>query len=222
MKVLTVVVTKEDPLPCRKSAENQTIPTDVVIADGVFKTDTWQRSLVMAINQALAFMRWREYDWVVRVNGDDEIQPNFIEENLKAEADIIGTGNPMLLKTEVLEAMGGWPYHPLEDYHIALLARKLGFKNVPLRMRPVSSRPYGIHYDFKKMFDEGWWSYQLGREPLQMMMTKIKWAKRTRRPILFYGAMAGYLMAILRRAEPSDVFDYTVRDQVGILARHLR
>jgi len=123
-KILAVIPTlDDDPTDTIKSLLRQTVKVSkIIVAVGSSKlyrnlisrysdnvaefvyvkpnfSDPLGKRVAVALNRALSKVRLSEYDYLLRVDADTVLPSNFIEENLKVDADYVGkAGYAMLLK----------------------------------------------------------------------------------------------------------------------------
>ena len=71
------------------------------------------------IDNALSKIDLTTYDYVLRVDSDNVLPPNFLEANLAVEPDIMGFGNPQIIKVKpFLEIMGSKLDYLQDDTYI--------------------------------------------------------------------------------------------------------
>jgi len=119
MKALAIVVTRrvEDAQRTLDSLFAQTLQPDIYIAD---KPGVWWKSVGQrvgeAINEVLDHIDLTQYDWLLKADDDILFPPDFLEENIAADYDIMGMGAGLLIRMQPFLAMlGRWNETDMED-----------------------------------------------------------------------------------------------------------
>ncbi len=222
MTILAIVVTREDPSGALSSLEAQTVKADrVVVSDHRFSDGKTGTRVARSMNMTLAEVPWRGYDYILRLDGDSKIPPDFIEKALRENADMVGSGGSgLLLKRGVLEAMGGrWPVLDPEDSYFIWKARQLGFSHRQPSVRGTG-RPFGSEYNLSRFLSWGFNAYWLGYEPVYFLRMVLLSARAAKRPG-FVLAIPVYLDCLLIRKRRLDVADFVTRTQVRLISRGL-
>lgn len=220
MTILAIVVTREDPSGVLRDLQNQSVvPDRVVISDRRFSDRATGIRVAKSMNETLSEVPWRDYDYVLRVDGDSRVPPDFIRRALDDKADVVGSGaSGLLFRTRVLDAMGGkWPEVEPEDSYFIWKAQQLGFTHSPPNIRG-RGRAFGRQYDVGHFVSWGRNCYLLGFEPAYFLQLALASARSARRPA-FLLAVPVYLDYFLLRRKRFDIADYVTRTQVRRLAR---
>ena len=223
LTILAIVVTREDPTRTLRSLDEQTIRPDlVVVSNHRFSDPKTGPRVGKSINRTLAEVPWRDYDYILRLDGDSQVPPDFVEEALKENADLVGSGGSgLLFRRQVLEAMKGhWPELDGEDSYFVWKARELGFRQSLPKVRGTG-RPFGREYDVSRFLSWGFNCYRIGNEPVNFLRMALVSARTAKRPG-FLLAIPAYLGCFLIRMRRLDVADYVTRTQVRLVARGLR
>ncbi len=109
MKVLAVIISVDPPRNLIESLKSQTLkPKKIIIANYRVpaKYSVGQRS-AYAFNRAIRNVNLEEYDYLLKLDDDVILPPNFLEANVGL-ADYVGEGRAMILKIKtLLQIMGG-------------------------------------------------------------------------------------------------------------------
>jgi hypothetical protein len=109
MKILAVIISVNPPRKLIESLKNQTLkPTKIIIANYRVPTkySVGQRS-AYAFNRAVQNVNLEKYDYLIKLDDDVLLPPNFIEANIGL-ADYVGEGRAMVLKIKTfLQIMDG-------------------------------------------------------------------------------------------------------------------
>ena len=203
--------------------EEQTVrPDRIVISDHVFRDGKTGQRVAKSINRTLTDVPWRDFDYLLRLDGDARIPSDFIERALEEKADVVGSGGSgLLFRREVLEAMGGrWPVLDPEDSYFIWKARQLGFTQRSPSIRRTG-RPFGREYTVTRFLSWGYNCYWLGIEPISFLRLALISARAARRPG-FLLAIPAYVGCILVRKKRLDVAAFVTRTQIRLVSRGLR
>jgi hypothetical protein len=221
--ILAIVVTRENPTGTLRTLERQTVRADrVVVSDHRFRDSKTGPRVGKSINRTLTEVPWREYDYILRLDGDSQVPPDFVEKALKENADVVGSGGSgLLFRREVLEAMRGhWPELDGEDSYFVWKARELGFKQTLPSVRGTG-RPFGREYTITRFLSWGFNCYRIGNEPVNFLRMALVSAKAAKRPG-FLLAIPAYFGCFLIRMRRLDVADFVTRTQIRLVSRGLR
>jgi hypothetical protein len=197
-------------------------PERIVLSDHRFSDPKTGTRVAKSINRTLGEIPWRQYDYILRLDGDASLPPDFIEMALREEADLVGTGGSgLLFRRKVLEAVGSrWPVLDPEDSYFIWKARQLGFTHRTVGVKGAG-RPFGGEYSVPRFLSWGYNCYILGIEPISFLRLALISARAARRPAFILGVPA-YLGCILVGLKRLDVADYVTRTQIRLLSRSLR
>lgn len=168
-----------------------------------------------ALNVLLSRVSLREYDYLVRVDADTILPPRFIEENLKLNADYVGkAGYAMILKIEsFLKFLGGrFAEIAAEDTYVGLKLLSKGCRVESWILPPKLKRKSGSGHSWRYFYIRGIEMCKLGYEPIHII-ERLRWDFR------YIFAIAGYIVAILKRVRRYDVAHWVLRAQLRRLFR---
>lgn len=98
VKILVVIPCLEYPEKTIQSINNQTIKCDYILAtNNSYPNKTKGERVSIAINESLSNHKLKDYDWLLKIDSDTTIPQNFIEENIKFNYELMGTGRALLL-----------------------------------------------------------------------------------------------------------------------------
>jgi len=158
-----------------------------------------------AINKALAEEKLAEYDYVLKVDADVILPPDFIEKNLANLPDFIGSGgSAMLFKTSAfLKAFKGkYPEVFADDTYVASKFLYKGYNVKRWRRQPQFRKRETQHHSYRHELQRGIEWYKLGYEPLHVLdyPREFIYDQCERKPFIDrIFPVLGYFLAILRR-----------------------
>lgn len=166
------------------------------------------------LNEGLKNIRLEAYDYILRVDSDSIIPPNFIEENLKDQPDLCGkSGYGMLIKAgPFLKLMGGRVHQELDDSYLSAKFQMEGAKVQDWKVKPNHLRKDGSLHGIPYYLNRGRQMYKLGYEPIHVLFSPL-WNIGN----LF--SIPSYFWAAFWRKKRYDVAQYVFRKQVGRLKR---
>jgi len=188
-----------------KSVRNQTLPPALIlVADKKFSLEMpLGERIGKAINLELSKVGLEKFDYLVRF--DDDLTPlpsDFMEQNLKLDADLIGDrfGHAQIIKVKpFLKYLGGkWPEVQAEDSYIIMTFRVHGLKISPHRIE--AERSYRKH-DRRYYLENGKARYRFGNRFLRLFLS---FRDKIGGEYVFFNfvyVIAGYLLALLSRTE---------------------
>lgn len=136
-----------------KSVRAQTVPVSkIVIADKIFPANIpVGKRVAMALNSVLPTLDLSDFDYILRTDDDAILAKDFIEENLKTGADIIGSsGYGQLIKVEpFLKHFKDFPIVVAEDSYVYYAFMDMGLKVSGYAVRPKKIR--------KKKHSKSYW-----------------------------------------------------------------
>ncbi|MCD6241922.1 hypothetical protein J7K27_10525 [Candidatus Bathyarchaeota archaeon] len=186
---------------------NQTVPVDmIVLLPKKVEGRTIAEKVSKVLNEALSHIKIEDFDYILRVDCDTVIPPNFIEENLKGEPDLCGqSGHAMLIKVEAFKKAMNLRLHPQsDDGYLTKKFMMLGLNVQKWKVKPIHKKR--LHSPIE-MFRRGILRYKYGHEPFHIL---FDW----RHDIRNIFAIFGYFYALLKREKKFDVADYVWHKQV--------
>jgi len=185
----------------------QTVPVDmIVLLPRRVQGRTIGEKVSKVLNEGLNSIKLEDFDYILRVDCETVLPPNFIEENLKGEPDLCGeSGHAMLLKVKSFKKAMNCRFHPRSDDSYTM--RKfgmLGLKVDKWHVRPIHKRR--IH-SIKEQFMRGILRYRIGYTPIHILLM-------CRHDIRRIFGVFGYFYALLKRMPKFDVANYTWNQQI--------
>ena len=202
---------------CLNAVLNQTLLPDLILVlpkKGEGKTLPERISWVL--NQALSHVRLEDFDYIVRVDADTVLPPNYIEENLKDKPDLCGkAGYGLIVKVKPFLKLLNGRFHPKsDDSYIRYKFRMKGLKVTDWKVKPVVKRKSGGKHGLKYFLYRGFNMYRLGYEPLHVLGS-FRWEPRN------FLTVFGYLLALLKRERRFDVAPFVWKQQINKLRKLL-
>jgi len=212
MKILCVIPALHEDLSkvTLKSIEKQTIPvTRILVLSQKVEGRTLPERVSRVLNEGLMGVNLRDFDFLLRVDGDVFLPFDFIEENLRACPDLCGgAGYAMLIRVEpFLRIMNGFFHCEDDDSYIRAKFSMCGCKVMPYQVQPVLLRRPGRHHGLKYYIEQGRRHYRLGWMPFWLVSS-------IRFDLLEIFEVLGYLAAFTRRGKRFDVAGYVQRHQI--------
>lgn len=217
MRVLcTVVALPEDLSPNTvPSIMRQTVPVEkIVMVNRRGKGETRAQRIATAFNQAIEEENLDRYDYILRVDGDVVLPPSFVEENLRQDADVVGTcAYAMLIRIPpFLRVMHGRLYTENDDAYLRAKLQSHGYRVAQLKVKPIVIRKPGTHHGLRYFIVRGRQQYRLGSEPIHTLLT-VREGNIGNLLLL-----SGYLAAWLQKEPKYDVARYVRSYQIHRLA----
>lgn len=159
------------------------------------------KRVAVALNNSLSNVNLEEYDWLLRVDADALLPSNFVEENMKADADYVGkAGYAMLIKMKTFIKVfnGRFAEVGAEDSYIGLKLMSLGFDVRRWLLSPKLKRKSGSHHSWRYYFMRGKETYRLGYEPLHV-------AEHIRYDLRNIFELLGYFVALFKHDMKYDI-----------------
>jgi len=172
--------------------------------------DPLGKRVAVALNYALSKVRLSEYDYLLRVDADTVLPSNFIEENLKVDADYVGkAGYAMLLKMNCFIKFFNGRFFEVgaEDSYIGLKLLSQGCSVRSWVIPPKLKRKSGTHHSWRYYFVRGMEMYKLGYEPLHV----VEVVRHDFRNVF---TIVGYAMAAFKRLKHYDISNWVFRAQL--------
>jgi len=233
VKILTIIPTLKDiPLRSIASLLAQTIrPQKIIIVSGSRHIQRYLMSTIVphipiemeaiyvmpdmqehvgvrvgkAINTALKNENIKLYDYILKMDSDVILHPTCLEKCIKKDADLIGLGSFMLIKTKpfITILSGRWPEVPADDSYIRLAFTARGLKVEPTPPEVIEVRKGGTYGNWKYYFYRGFDNYRLGINPILMnyIVLRLMVERRTLLPVF---AFVGYFVALIKQVEYFD------------------
>ena len=238
MKILCLVPSLPGDLhfDCKKSIASQTISIDkTLFIFNQYNGGTLASRVSRALNYGLDRVNLVEYDYILRVDADTVLTPDFLEKSLVGQPDLVGNGGyALLIKVKpFLELMGG-KFHPLSDDSYLIFKFKMEGK----RVRAINDYllETRLHKHSKKdALFMGEIFYRIGYEPIHMfgfIFTKYLHSRNVNRRFegdaIGYNVwwiVAGYMVTFLRHEPKFDFSDkiwaYQVRRLLPMFTKRI-
>jgi hypothetical protein len=163
------------------------------------------------LNDGLSHIHLENFDYLLRVDGDTVIPPNFLEINLKEHADCCGrTGCAMLIKVSTFLRLMNGKFHPeLDDTYLGLKFMKEGATVIGWK---VGARHRSVVRDnINEYSNRGKLMYKVGYEPVHLVQSLVHVHFWTIRDVF---TVWGYFVAAIKRTPKYEVADYVFNRQV--------
>lgn len=174
---------------------SQTVPISLtLVLTETVNAATWPARVSKILNNGLRHVNLDDFDYILRVDCDAWLPPDFVEGNLQGSPDVCGLGAAMLIKTSSFQNVMGGKFDPYSDdaaIHFEFQRRRL--KATPYRVNPRVLRPPGATHRLSYWVEQGHVYYQLGCEPFHVLA-------KTRLGLCHILSVVGYVCAALKRA----------------------
>ena len=217
-KVLCIVPSLPEKLSAEtvRSILNQTYPIEMLIILSKKSAKTMLPAKVSdVLNDGLSHIHLKDFDYILRVDGDTVVPPNFLEINLKEHADCCGrTGCAMLIKVSTFLRLMNGKFHPeLDDTYLGLKFMKEGATVIAWK---VAARHSSVVRDnVYEYSNRGKLMYKAGYEPVHLIVQCLVHTNFWTIKDVF--GVWGYFAAALNRTPKYEVADYVWRRQVNRL-----
>jgi len=190
------------------SVLNQTIKPDmIVILPKKVQARGIGAKVSKVLNEGLSNINLKNYDYILRLDGDTILPSDFIERNIQGEPDLRGTGGyAMLIKISAfLEVMHG-KFHPESDD--SYMSAKFRMKHKTVNRFEVKPYPSKRKYHNPTYYlDRGETMYKIGYTPIQLF-TSLRFDP------LNLLAFVSYLFSFILRARKFDTSRFIWQAQV--------
>lgn len=212
-KILCIVPSLPESLRTEtvRSILNQTYPIEMLIfLPRKINKRTLNDRIIKVLNDGLSCIHLETFDYLLRIDGDTIIPPNFLGENLKEHADCCGkAGCAMLIKISTfLRLMNGRFSSISDDTYLGLKFMMEGATVIPWKVRAIhESRVAGLDdylYRGKSL-------YMVGYEPIHLVVGMLHIKHGTLKDTF---TLLTYFNAVIRRMPKSDVAGYVFNRQV--------
>jgi len=189
-----------------KSIFEQTVPIDytILLSKKVKEKLRFPVKISLVLNEMLKDIKLENFDYLLRVDTDTVLPPNFIEENLKLDLDALGWGCAELIKIPpFLKIMGGLFHPEHDDGYVHVKFRQLGLTSSQegYAVKPLCVREPGKHHGSSWYFSQGVLDYQYGWDPAGMLYNAFVVFGLVYAPFVIYG----YVYGIVHRIKRFDV-----------------
>ncbi|MHA1834850.1 MAG: hypothetical protein ACTSV7_12790 [Candidatus Baldrarchaeia archaeon] len=194
-----------------KSVLKQSIPIEMlVVLPKKVRGKNVSAKVSKVLNESLQHIKIEHFDYILRVDGEVVLPPNFLEEALKEKPDLYGAaGYAMLIKVgPFLKVMKG-RFHPeSDDSYTCYKFMQSGCKFIRrYKVRPILLRKPGRHHGVRYYINRGEIMYKVGYEPFHVLIS-FRW------DLWNIFAVFGYFMALLKRERKFDVAKFVWGKQV--------
>jgi cellulose synthase/poly-beta-1,6-N-acetylglucosamine synthase-like glycosyltransferase len=172
MKIICVVPTLPcDLVPqCVPSILNQTVPVSmIVLLHKQLKEGTTAQRVSLILNDGLSHICLGDYDYLLRVDCDTVLEPNFLAVALQGFPDLYGgAGYAMLIKISTFKHLLNGKFNSVsDDTYLFHKFRVEGAKTVKLDERLVQTRAWKSNKTNNMYCGEVY--YRIGYEPLHVL-----------------------------------------------------
>lgn len=214
MRILCVVPSLPEDLnpACLPSIRSQTVPIQkIMLLTERVRGGVLSQKVSYVINKALAQICLEDFDYLLRVDGDTVLPPDYVEKCLRLKPDLCGDwGYVMLIRiSPFIRLMNGRFHLEGDDSYITHKFIADGAKVVKTDVSIVQTRkrPHSV----AEVMARGTIYYQLGYEPLHLLFGLRNIGLRT-----YVLIIAGYFSALIRRKAKFDVANYVWHYQTRI------
>jgi hypothetical protein len=190
-----------------QSIFNQTIPvvSTILLTEKIMEKMPFPAKISKVINNMLNDLKLENYDYLLRVDADTVLPPNFIEGNLKHNFDVIGYGPAQLIKMSSFQKYMGGRMHPDHDdgYPLVKFAQ-CGLKSKDTYfIAPNIQRVGGLHHGSSWFISQGELHFRYGYD----IFTEIGIVFGKYRKYHPYGVffLVGFFKALFQRKKRFDV-----------------
>ena len=209
--------------PCVSGIKTQSVPvSDLLILSDRGAGATLQERVSSVLNDALGKVDLASYDYILRVDSDTVLPPNFLERNLGL-ADVVGSGYAHLIRVPAfLDAMGGKFNVVSDDSYLNYKFMQCGYKCTDWKVKPCLMRKPGKKHRFTYFLNQGYVMWVCGYEPFHVLYEPFHvfgtfiW---DRRHIL---VIFGYFISLLKRKPRLDVANFVFCLQIRRLMSIVR
>jgi len=188
-----------------QSILNQTTPVThtVLLTEKINDNIPFPAKISKVINSFLENIKLEKYDYMLRVDADTILPPNFIEENLKKDYDALGYGYAQIIKVPpFIEVLGGKLNKHHDDGYILVKLRYTNYKasSKDYNVAPILKRNSGFHHGSSWFAAQGELNYMYGADPVSVLFNTVySFNKYT----IFQ--IYGYFKALVTHKERFDV-----------------
>jgi hypothetical protein len=174
--------------------------------------------IIDAENDGLEHINLKDFDYVLKLDGDTILGRDFLKNNLVDHPDTVGAGPAFLIKVSpFIEILGGKFYHDSEDPYVRTKFMMAGKKVQAYREAPKYLGPH-FSLDVPYLINLGRMYYRLGWTLIHVSHTMFWEVPRSIRNIFIVG---GYVLACILRPKKMDTFDFIRAYQTRSQARHV-
>lgn len=188
------------------SVFNQTLPvtTTLILTEKVKENLAFPAKMSVVLNDMVRVVRLEEFDYLLRVDGDVILPPDFVKIHVDQSFDAVGCGYAQLIRISAfIEVMGG-RFHPDHDdgyiiEKLAYVGKKSSWSYV---VKPILKRASGLHHGSSWYLSQGELKYRYGDEPLEL----IGYLAKHYCPYSIF-ELVGFFKALLLNKKRFDVAD---------------
>lgn len=181
----------------------QTVPVTftILLTEKAYE-QTLAAKVSRVLNDGIKHIKLEDFDYILRVDGDAALPPTFIEDNLKGNADVVGLGCAMLIKTAAFQKAMNSQLDPFcDDSAIHFEFMRHNLKTTMYTTHPYRLRKPGSTHNYTYWIEKGLVQYQLGYEPTHVF-AKIRFNWRN---ILCF---LGYIRGFIKHVPKCDCAEY--------------
>ena len=217
MKILCLVVALPEELNFEtlRSVLKQSVPvTEILILTKRMNAPTFMAKMSTIINSGLEKVKLEEYDYLLRVDADVVLPPNFLEVNLRGFPDVLGFGYAMLIKVKpFLKLMNGKLHRDSDDSYLIYNFMSNGLTFMRYQINPIENRAVHNHHGYKYFFNQGMLMYRFGYEPVHILANLQNALFLRNAGLLCFFYLMGYFKALLTNMVKFKFADYVFRKQ---------
>lgn len=191
----------------------QTVPVScvIILTEKIKEHLPFPAKISKVMNNMLVNLKIENYDYLLRVDADTVLPLNFIEENLKAQYDVLGFGSAQLIAVPAFrKCMNGLMHPDHDDGYPLFRFPQCGFKaTLNYKVEPVFRRRSGLHRGSAWFVSQGELHYRYGYDILyELAIVLGKWKQYHPYGLFFF---VGYFKALFQRKKLFDAGEIILR-----------
>lgn len=212
MRILCVIpaLPEEVTLKTLQSIWAQSIPIalTVIATRKVSANLPFPAKMSVILNDCLKDIKLESFDYILRVDADTILQPDFLEKNLEKEPDAVGFGQAHLIRVQPFQKlMHGRFQQDSDDSYLNYKFQTSGYNWQPWNPKPLLMRSPGKTHGIRYFLERGRLYYMFGFEPLHVL-GHVRWEGKD----VF--AIPAYFYHLFKRSKQFDVKTWVWRYQI--------
>ena len=177
--------------------------------------DSLPNRISNVLNRFFGTVDLEQYDYLLRVDSDTVLPPNFLEENLQQNADVVGYGHAHIIKISAFKEVMNCRFNSVsDDTYLNFKFMKEGYVWKYWNVKPVMLRRNGCLHGVKYYLERGNVMWVNGYCPTHVFGS-VRWHWKN------VVAVFSYFLSMVRRTEQLDVANYVFRYQMKKLFNDL-
>lgn len=213
MKILCIIpsLSKDLNPDCIPAILRQTVPVSmVVLLHKPLRGGTTAQRVSLTLNDGLSHIRLGDYDYLLRVDCDTVLKPEFLATALKGLPDLYGdVGFAMLIKVSTFKRLMNGKFHDVsDDQYLWNKFTVEGARTIPLDKHLAQTRTWEYNKTNNMFMGEIY--YRMGYEPLHILLFL-----RNHNFRMNLAVVLGYFCSFFRRINKFDfaprIWSYQIR-----------